>query len=154
MKVAPLSGARRPGISANGVGSFKEIDMYEIQEFRPNSKEVAVGILAVLVLLVVVFGIGYGLGLRNAGTDINDNGNGIDAVREQYQHIEVNQRQITDGLAGAVERSDNAAERAERIEERAGAAAQSVTDAGVLIDECQQIIGNIRNRGKTYQAKH
>ena len=128
--------------------------MYEIQEFRPNSKEVAVGIRAVLVLLVVVFGIGYGLGLRNAGTDIHDNGNGIDAVREQYQHIEVNQRQITDGLENAVQRSDTAAERAGRIEERAVRSETAVNDAGVLIDECQQIIGNIRNRGKTGTTSH
>ena len=128
--------------------------MYEIQEFRPNSKEVAVGILAVLVLLVVVFGIGYGLGLRNAGTDIHDNGNGIDAVREQYQHIEVNQRQITDGLESAIRRSDSIEERSNRIEKAAGAATQSVTEAGRIIDECQQIIGNIRNRGKTYPGKN
>ena len=128
--------------------------MYEIQEFRPNSKEVAVGILAVLVLLVVVFGIGYGLGLRNAGTDIHDNGNGIDAVREQYQHIEVNQRQITDGLESAVQRSDSIEERSNRIEERAVRSETAVNDAGKLIDECQQIIGRVRNRGKTGAAPH
>ena len=110
-------------------------------------------IIGVVALLLGV-AIGYGLGLRNAGTDIHDNGNGIDAVREQYQHIEVNQRQITDGLAGAVERSDNAAERAERIEERAVRSETAVNDAGVLIDECQQIIGRVRNRGQAHPVKN
>ena len=111
---------------------------------------IIIGIVAMLLGVA----IGYGIGLRNAGTDIHNNGNGIDAVREQYQHIEVNQRQITSGLAGAVERSDAAAARAGRIEERAGAAAQSVGEAGRLLDECQQIIGRVRNRGKTGTAPY
>ncbi len=128
--------------------------MYEIQEYRPGDEKTAIALLIVVVFLVGSFGLGYLLGLRNAGTDIHDNGNGIDAVREQYQHIEVNQRQITDGLAGAVERSDTATERAERIEERVVRSETAVNDAGVLIDECQQIIGNIRNRGKTGTTSH
>ena len=111
---------------------------------------VIIGVVAMLLGVA----IGYSIGLRNSGTDIHDNGNGIDAVREQYQHIEVNQRQITDGLAGAVERSDNAAERAERIEERAVRSETAVNDAGVIIDECQQIIGNIRNRGQAHPVKN
>ena len=122
--------------------------MYDVSELRPNGKEIAVAILIVVILLVAVFCTGYMLGLRNAGTDVSNNGIRIDDVREQYQRIEVNQRQITSGLAGAVERSDAAAARAGRIEERAGAAAQSVGEAGRLLDECQQIIGTVRNRGK------
>ena len=121
--------------------------------WKNREKAVTAGIIVSFLLLAVCW-FSYCIGLRNAGTDIHDNGNGIDAVREQYQRIEVNQRQITDGLAGAVERSDSIEERSNRIEKRAGSAAQSVTDAGKLIDECQQIIGNIRNRGKTYQAKN
>ena len=112
-----------------------------------REKAVFVGLI-VAFLLVAVCWICYCLGLRNAGGDVSDNGIRIDDVREQYQHIEVNQRQITSGLAGAVERSDAAAARAGRIEERAGAAAQSVGEAGRLLDECQQIIGTVRNRGK------
>ena len=123
--------------------------MYDISELQPTGKNIAIGILIVTVLLVAVFCIGYMLGTRNAsGTDVSDNGIRIDDVREQYQRIEVNQQQITSGLAGAVERSDTAAARAGRIEERAGAAAQSVGEAGRLLDECQQIIGTVRNRGK------
>ena len=122
--------------------------MYDFSGFRPQNKETALAILVAAFVLVVIFCTGYVLGLRNAGGDVSDNGIRIDDVREQYQHIEVNQRQITSGLAGAVERSDTAAARAGRIEERAGAAAQSVGEAGRLLDECQQIIGTVRNRGK------
>jgi hypothetical protein len=127
--------------------------MYDIQNFRPTNKEILTVVLIVLVFLVGAFGCGYLLGVERT-KDIYDNGNGIDAVREQYQHIEVNQRQITDGLAGAVERSDNAAERAERIEERAVRSETAVNDAGVLIDECQQIIGRVRNRGQAHPVKN
>ena len=128
--------------------------MYDVSGFRPQNKKTALAILVAVIVLVAIFCAGYGLGFRNAGTDIHDNGNGIDAVREQYQHIEVNQRQITDGLAGAVERSDNAAERAERIEERAVRSETAVNDAGVLIDECQQIIGRVRNRSQAHPVKN
>ena len=97
-----------------------------------REKAVFVGLIVAFLLLAVCW-ICYMLGLRNAGGDVSDNGIRIDDVREQYQHIEVNQRQITSGLAGAVERSDAAAARAGRIEERAGAAAQSVGEAGRLL---------------------
>ena len=122
--------------------------MHEIQEYRPGDEKAAIALLVIVVLMVGFFSLGYMLGLRNAGAGVHDNGNGIDDIREQYQHIEVKQQQITSGLESAVGRSDAAAETAGRIEERAGAAAQSVTDAGILLDECQQIIGRVRNRGK------
>ena len=125
--------------------------MSDVSNFRPGNKETAIACLVVFALLLVAGGVGYMLGLRNAAKDgggVPDNGNGIDDVREQYHHIEVNQQQITDGLAGAVGRSDDAAQTAGRIEERAGEAARSVADAGVILDECQQIIGSVRNRGQ------
>ena len=119
-----------------------------VRWIRENrEKALTVGLIVAFLLLAVCW-ICYMLGLRNAGSDVSDNGVRIDDVREQYQRIEVNQQQITSGLAGAVERSDTAAARAGRIEERAGAAAQSVGEAGRLLDECQQIIGTVRNRGK------
>ena len=122
--------------------------MYDVSGFRPQNEKTATLILIVFALLVAIFCAGYLFGLRNAGTDVSDNGKRIDDIREQLGTAVQHQQQITSGLAGAVERSDAAAARAGRIEERAGAAAQSVTDAGVLIDECQQIVGRVRNRGK------
>ena len=128
--------------------------MYDFSELRPTNKEIAFAVLIVFGLLVAVFGCGYMLGLRNAGTGVSDNGIRIDDVRNELSTAQEYQRQLTDGLENAVQRSDSIEERSNRIEERAGAAAQSVTDAGILIDECQQIIGNIRNRGKTYPVKN
>ena len=86
--------------------------------------------------------------LENNLAQLSSINNRLQVDLEQLGTAVQHQQQITSGLAGAVERSDAAAARAGRIEERAGAAAQSVTDAGVLIDECQQIVGRVRNRGK------
>ena len=126
--------------------------MYDIQNFRPTNKEILTVVLIVLAFLVGAFGCGYLLGVERT-KDIYNNGSGIDAVREQYQHIEVNQRQITDGLESAVQRSDSIEERSNRIEERAVRSETAVNDAGKLIDECQQILGRVRNRGQAHPVK-
>lgn len=133
--------------------------MYDaIRGFWRERKKDFIAVAIGIAVFLVGFCAGYFCGIRNAGktdgSDVSDNGVRIDDVREQYQRIEVNQQQITSGLAGAVERSDTAAARAGRIEERAGAAAQSVGEAGRLLDECQQIIGAVRNRGQAGKATH
>ena len=118
-----------------------------------REKAVTVGIIVAFLLLAVCW-FSYVLGIRNTGTDVSDNGIRIDDVRNELSTAQEHQRQITDGLAGAVERSDTATERAERIEERAVKSETAVNDAGKLLDECQQIIGNVRNRGKTGKTSH
>ena len=122
--------------------------MYDVSELRPNGKEIAVAILIVVILLVVIFCAGYMLGIRNAGTDVSDNGKRIEDVRNELSTATERQREITSGLESAVQRSDSIEERSSRIEERAVRSESVVRDAGVLIDECQQIIGRVRNRGQ------
>lgn len=126
--------------------------MYDIPRLRPTNKETAVAILIVTVMLVVIFCAGYGLGVRNAGTDVSDNGKRIEDVRNELSTATERQREITSGLESAVQRSDSIEERSCRIEERAVRSESVVCDAGVLIDECQQIIGRVRNRGKAGKA--
>ena len=128
--------------------------MYDVSELRPNGKEIAVAILIVVILLVVIFCTGYMFGLRNAGADVSDNGKRIEDVRNELSTATERQREITSGLEDAVQRSDSIEERSNRIEERAVRSEATVRDAGVLIDECQQIIGNIRNRGQAGKATH
>ena len=122
--------------------------MYDVSELRPNGKEIAIAIIVVTVLLVVIFCAGYMLGIRNAGTDVSDNGKRIEDVRNELSTATERQREITSGLESAVKRSDSIEERSNRIEERAVRSESVVRDAGVLIDECQQIIGRVRNRGQ------
>ena len=128
--------------------------MYDVSELRPNGKEIAVAILIVVILLVVIFCTGYMLGLRNAGTDVSDNGKRIEDVRNELSTATERQREITSGLESAVKRSDSIEERSNRIEERAVRSESVVRDAGVLIDECQQIIGRVRNRGQAGKVTH
>ena len=128
--------------------------MYDVSELRPNGKEIAVAILIVVILLVVIFCTGYMLGLRNAGTDVSDNGKRIEDVRNELSTATERQREITSGLESAVQRSDSIEERSNRIEERAVRSESVVRDAGVLIDECQQIIGRVRNRGQAGKVTH
>ena len=112
-----------------------------------REKAVFVGLIVAFLLLAVCW-FSYCLGLRNAGTDVSDNGKRIEDVRNELSTATERQREITSGLESAVKRSDAAEERAGRIEERAVRSESVVRDAGVLIDECQQIIGRVRNRGQ------
>ena len=123
--------------------------MYEIQEYRPGDEKAAIALLVIVVLLVAAGSFGYMLGLRNAGADVSDNGKRIEDVRNELSTATERQREITSGLESAVQRSDSIEERSNRIEERAVRSESVVRDAGVLIDECQQIIGRVRNRGQT-----
>ena len=122
--------------------------MYDVSGFRPNNEKTAFIVIVVFILLVVAGSIGYMLGLRNAGADVSDNGKRIEDVRNELSTATERQREITSGLESAVQRSDSIEERSNRIEERAVRSEATVRDAGVLIDECQQIIGRIRNRGQ------
>ena len=128
--------------------------MYEIQEYRPGDEKAAIALLVIVVLLVAAGIFGYMLGLRNAGADVADNGKRIEDVRNELSTATERQREITSGLESAVQRSDSIEERSNRIEERAVRSESVVRDAGVLIDECQQIIGRVRNRGQAGKVTH
>ena len=126
--------------------------MYDVSGFRPNNKETAIAILVVTAVLVAVFCAGYMFGIRNAGkTDgsgLPNNGNGIDNIREQYHSIEVNQHQITDGIKQAAGTAESIAKPSEAITGTADNIAGGIREAGEILDECQQIIGTVRNRGQ------
>ena len=118
-----------------------------------REKAVFVGLIVAFLLLAVCW-FSYCLGLRNAGTDVSDNGKRIEDVRNELSTATERQREITSGLESAVQRSDSIEERSNRIEERAVRSEATVRDAGVLIDECQQIIGRVRNRGQAGKVTH
>ena len=118
-----------------------------------REKAVFVGLIVAFLLLAVCW-FSYCLGLRNAGTDVSDNGKRIEDVRNELSTATERQREITSGLESAVQRSDSIEERSNRIEERAVRSESVVRDAGVLIDECQQIIGRVRNRGQAGTIKN
>jgi len=114
-------------------------------EYRPTNKEMAVIILVVVIFMVVIYSIGYMCGLR---ANVHNNGNGADDIREQLGNAVQHQQQITAGIKEAAGTGSAIAESSSAIKESAGAIAGGVADAGILISDCQQIIGGIRNRGK------
>ena len=118
--------------------------MYDVRLFRPPNKETATLVIIAVVLLVAVFFAGYLLGLRN----VSDHGGGVDIPGVQLEPIIVHQHEITTGIQEAAATGGAIAESSGAIKESAGAIAGSVTEAGRLIDECQQIVGRVRNRGK------
>ena len=153
---------RLHGISANGVGSFKEIDMYDFSELRPNGKETAIAILVCVALLVVIFCAGYMLGLRNAGTANSDGGNsGTEQVGQHIQSAVAGQREITeriDGLqGGAAQVAGNLEKGAAGVDAAAVANSNAeglVRESGELIAEGQRILQTIRRRAEKNSVAH
>ena len=119
--------------------------------WRERKKDFIVVAIGIAVFLVG-FCAGYFCGIRNAGktdgSDVSNHGTGISAVGNELSTAKEHQQQITDGLESAVGRSDSIEARSDKIKKTAGEAASAVTDAGRIIDECQQIVGRIRNRGQ------
>lgn len=126
--------------------------MYDGFEFQPITKEVAIGVLIVLAVLVGIFCTGYMYGIRTAGKsdggDVPNNGIRIDDVREQLGTAISNQQQITSGIRQAETTAGSIAGRSEAIAKSAETVSADVRAAGELIDECQQIVGRVRNRGQ------
>ena len=118
--------------------------MYDVSGFRPQNEKTAALVLIVFACMVVAGFAGYLLGLRN----VSDHGGGVDATGVQLEPIIVHQHEITTGIQEAVGTGGAIAESGGAIKESAGAIAGGVTEAGRLIDECQQIVGRVRNRGK------
>ena len=75
-------------------------------------------------------------------------------AREQLGQAVSHQQQITAGMEDAEHTSNAAAGTAQAIAESAHNIEAGVGEAAGLIDSSQQILGRIRNRGKTYQDKN
>lgn len=123
-----------------------------IVEYEKGTNFKIIGICILCCLLT--FAAGYFIGIRNSGTDVSNNGNGIEPIRNELGTAISNQHEITNGLESAITGSNRIEERSDRIEKAAGAAEVAVSEAGRLISDCQQIIGAIRNRGKTNKIEN
>lgn len=128
--------------------------MYDLSDIGPNSKEMAVAILIVFAVLVAIFGAGYMLGLRNAGTGVPDNGDGVSHIRNELGTAQEHQREITEGIGSAKEGAARIETGVQHVTESVEQSAAAVSEAAGLIDQCQQIIGTVRNRGKTGAPKN
>lgn len=104
-------------------------------------------IIGVVAMLLGV-AIGYSLGLRNAGTSVPDHGDGVGHVGEQLGTAAVNQRELTEGIGNAETGAARVEAGIQHVSESVAITEAAVGDAAGLIDECQQILGRVRNRGK------
>lgn len=127
--------------------------MYDIQNFRPTNKEILTVVLIVLVFLVGAFGCGYLLGVERT-KDIYDHGSGIGDVREQLGTAAVHQRELTEGIGNAETGAARVEAGIQHVSESVAITEAAVGDAAGLIDECQQILGRVRNRGQAHPVKN
>ena len=131
-------------------------------DLKPNSKEMALGIIVVFILLVVIFCAGYLFGIRNAGSTDRDAGSGgAEQVGQHIQSAVTGQREITERINGLQNGSDKISGRIEAgaagIEAAAAAnsnAESLVRESGELIAEGQRILQTIRRRAKKNTATH
>lgn len=128
--------------------------MYDISDIGPNSKEMAIGILAVFIVLVAVFGAGYCFGLRNAGKDVHDNGNGAGGVEHQITEAGSNIQDAKDGIEAAAGTADQIGAGIGQAKESAGYIQHTADTSAELIAECESIIRSVRQRGQADTAPH
>lgn len=90
---------------------------------------------------------------------VQDNGAGVESVREQLGSAETTEREITEGIESAEDKAAGIQERIERseggireAEERADCIEENFADADGLIADCQRILENVRRRGEEKTA--
>lgn len=118
--------------------------MYDIPDFGPNNKEMAVGILVSVVVLVVVFCLGYLLCLRH----VSDHGGGADTVGNQLAETGTAIQHAKDGIDQATGTADKVGAGIGAAKESAGYLQHTADTSAELIADCQRIIETVRRRGK------
>ena len=129
--------------------------MYDyLQRLWANrEKIITVGIIVAFLLLAVCW-FSYCIGLRNAGTGVPDNGDRVGHVGEQLGTAAVNQRELTEGIGNAETGAARVEAGIQHVSESVAITEAAVGDAAGLIDECQQILGRVRNRGQAHPVKN
>ena len=126
-------------------------------DLKPNSKEMALGIIVVFLLLVVIFCAGYLFGIRNAGNagkDVPDNGNGTAAVGSQLTEAETAVNNAKNGIEAAAGTADHIGAGIADAKDSAGYIQHTADTSTEIIADCQSIIDAIRARGQAGTFKN
>ena len=115
--------------------------MYDIQFFRPSTKEMAVAVLVSVVLLVGAFCFGYCIGIRN----VSDNGTGTEPIGNELGQVGTNIGNAESGIDNASQHIANGTESVDYLQ-------GTVATSEDIIRQSKSIIERIRRRGET-QAK-
>ena len=126
--------------------------MYDVSGFRPQNKKTALAILVAVIVLVAIFYAGYGLGLRNAGTDVSDNGNAAQGVRDEVNFARSDIGAAKSGIDNATATAGRIEERISDAQERAGYIQGTADEGRRIIAECQSILREVRAGGQKGKA--
>ena len=123
-----------------------------------DHKRIIIITVACLIILGAAFVSGYYQGCR---TNVPDNGNGANAVREQLNQAVSNQQQLTDGIDHAAATAGEVTAGIDRGQAEVGAAGATAgrleagqSEAERLISDCQQILRGVRSRGEADTFTH
>ena len=122
-----------------------------------REKAVAAG-LGIAFLLLAVACFAYVLGLRNsstaAGTDIHDNGNAAQGIRDEIGSARSDIGTAKSGIDNATATAGRIEERISDAQERAGYIQGTADEGRRIIAECQSILREVRAGGKTGTLKN
>ena len=119
--------------------------MFDVQEYRPGDEKTAIALLVIVVLMVAFFCAGYLFGIRN----VHDNGNGVEPISNELGQVGADIGNATAGIGQAENHAGNIEAGIGNAQESAEYLQGTVSTSAELINQCQQIIARIRQRGKT-----
>lgn len=129
--------------------------MYDyFQRFWKNRENAVAAGLGIAFLLLAVAWFAYVLGLRNAGTDIHDNGNAAQGVRDEVNFARSDIGAAKSGIDNATAAAGRVEERISDAQERAEYVKGTADEGRRIIAECQSILREVRAGGKTGAAPH
>lgn len=101
-------------------------------------------VLAISVILLILLCRGY----------LHHDGKRIGEVRNQLDEAGRNQQTISAGIAGSQERACEVRGEIETARNRISRLEEQEQSAGSIIADCQQILKDVRRRGKTQAANN
>ena len=127
--------------------------MYDLSDFRPTNKEMAIAILVGVIVLLVAFCAGYCLGEQRT-KDLYNNGAGVADVSNELGQAGTNISNATAGISEAQGHAGNIEAGINSAQESAGYIQSTATESAGIIAECKSIIERIRSRGTAQKSNN
>lgn len=138
--------------------------MYDVPGFIKKYEKNFTTYIILFVILLVIFGTGYLFGIRNTGTtgsELPNDGAGISRIGKQIYDLETNQRSLTESISQSEDRAANFTERITGSQRRINdleSGTESMEDlireSNQVIGECESILNQVKQRGKTATVKN
>ena len=125
--------------------------MDDFSLFEIKGKDILVTVAVVLVLFGICFYAGYCIGWERA-EDVYCNGTGTEPIGQQLGEAGTNIGNATAGIGQAENHAGNIEAGIGNAQESADYLQGTVSTSAELINQCQQIIARIRQRGETHPS--